>query len=1064
MPFYALIFLALCLLISSKGYTQHITLSEKNASIDKVFRSIEKQSDYLFWYEYPLLKDAKKINISVKNISIREALDLCMKDQPLMYTIVGNTIVITKKKENEILADQPALLLTEESLTDSMSTSLDEVVIIGYGSLSKRNITGSLSSINFRVIKNQPVASIDQAMAGQVAGVRVSQLTGTPGGGATVRVRGTGSITAGNEPLYVIDGFPVEGGYNRDLNPLATINPYDIESVQILKDASSASIYGSRGSNGVVLITTKKGKPGKPVVQFDSYYGIQEIEQKTDMLNASEYASYNIEARNNAWTDMGGSVEDPDSMRPERLRIPPMFADPSSLGKGTDWQNEIFRSAPVQNHHVSLSAGNESTQYMLSAAYFDQKGIVLHTGFQRYSIRFNMDSRLSRKVRMGFTISPTYSKNTVLPVEDQVFGGGILGSALAMPPTVPVYNPDGSFTTLLSSSVYNVGTIDNPVAMANQLKGGTSAFRILSGLFAEWEIVSGLKLKTSVGVDYYDDRYNSFWPSTLGRNGSIPPVISEGNASTTRNYVWLNENTVSYSKTFSRKHFINAVAGITAQDSKSERAYLRAINFPNDRVTTINAGQIISGGTEASEWALFSYLARVNYSYDSKYLLTATVRRDGSSRFGAENRWATFPSASVGWNISKENFMLPVHFVSDMKLRMSYGFAGNNSIGNYNFTGGLNTGRYVFGAGTGSVVSSLQPLNLSNPMLGWEVMKQTDVGLDLAIVNNRIIVVIDYFNKITSDLLLDVPVPGSTGFSTALQNIGKLSNKGWEFTVSSINTVHQLKWKTDVNISFYKNKVLALGPERDPIITTSRGFSPQTHITQIGQSIGSFYGYEVIGVYLDQADIDKSPTLKDPPGSRPGDLKFRDNNGDGVISPLDMKIIGNNTPDISYGITNHFSYRHFVLSILIDGVQGVEVLNGSRRNIELTTYSYSRRDVLGRWQSPENPGNGKTPRANNVPTGGNVTLVSSLLIEDASFIRIRNIHLSYAIPQKIFRSVAVKNASVFCSVQNAWIISKYKGFNPEQSLNGANSLTPGVDFNGYPVARVFTVGLSVSFQ
>jgi TonB-dependent starch-binding outer membrane protein SusC len=326
------------------------------------------------------------------------------------------------------------------------------------------------------------------------------------------------------------------------------------------------------------------------------------------------------------------------------------------------------------------------------------------------------------------------------------------------------------------------------------------------------------------------------------------------------------------------------------------------------------------------------------------------------------------------------------------------------------------------------------------------------------------VVVVDYFNKITSDLLLDVPVPGSTGFTTALQNIGKLSNKGWEFTLSSVNTVRELKWKTDVNISFYKNKVLALGPERDPIITTSRGFSPQTHITQVGQSIGSFYGYEVIGVYHDQADIQKSPTLKDPPGSRPGDLKFRDNNGDGVISPLDMKIIGNNTPDFTFGFTNHFSFRHFLLSVLIDGVQGVDVLNGSRRNIELTTYSYSRRDVLGRWQSPENPGDGKTPRANTVPTGGNVTLVSSLLIEDASFIRVRNIHLSYTIPKKIFRSVPVKAASVFCSVQNAWIISDYKGFNPEQSLNGANSLTPGVDFNGYPVARVFTVGLSVSFQ
>jgi TonB-dependent starch-binding outer membrane protein SusC len=1058
------IFFAGCLLGNVNGLAQKISLAEKKASLQKVFRSIEKQSGYLFWYEYPLLQDTKKVSIKAKDISLTEALDLCLKGLPLTYTIVKKTIVISPK--TEAASPPPSLIRrqADELSSDSTPSQLEGVVVIGYGALSKKNITGAISSVNVRAIEDQPVSSVDQAIAGQAAGVKVSQLTGTPGGGAIIRIRGTGSISAGNEPLYVVDGFPIEKSYNRDLNPLATINPNDIEAIQILKDASSAAIYGSRGSNGVVLITTKRGKPGKPRVQFDTYYGLQKAAKTIDMLNAREYAIYNTEARNNAWMDLGGDPDDDNSLRPDRMKIPPMFADPSLLGEGTDWQEEVLTTAPVQNHQVSVFNGSEMTQYMLSLGYFNQRGIVINTGFERYSFRFNLDSKISDKIKIGLNIAPTYSRNDVLSVEDQVFSGGILGSALAMPPTIPVYNEDGTYTTLLGASLYNFGLIDNPVAIANQLKGGTSAFRTLANLFAEWEIVEGLHLRSSIGGDYYEDRYDSYWPSTLGRSGIVPPVIPEANATTDRSFVWLNENTVTYSKNFNDRHFINAVAGVTSQRSLTESAYLTAINFPNDLVPTINAGQIIGGGTIRSEWSLFSYLARVNYAYDSRVLLTATIRRDGSSRFGAGNKWGAFPSLSAGWNIARENFLQGVNAISDLKLRVSYGYAGNNTIGNYNSIGLLSSSPYVFGSGLGRVANGLEPINLSNQQLGWEVMRQTDIGLDLGLWNNRISLIVDYFDKTTSDLLLNVPVPGSTGFATALQNIGKLSNKGWEFTVSSNNFSGRFKWRTDFNISFYKNKVLALGPEGEAIITNSRSFSPPTHITMVGLPIGSFFGYEAIGIYKDQADVDKNPIVQGAASSRPGDLKFRDTNGDGVITPLDMKIIGNNNPDFSYGLTNSFSFRNFSLNILIDGVEGVDVLNGSRRNIGLVSNSYSRRDVLGRWQSPENPGDGKTPRANIAPTGGNVSFVSSLLIEDASFLRIRNINLRYRLPERIFRSVAVQNAGIFFSVQNAYTFTKYKGYNPEQNLNGANALTPGVDFNGYPLARTFTAGFSITFQ
>ncbi|QNF33203.1 TonB-dependent receptor [Adhaeribacter swui] len=940
--------------------------------------------------------------------------------------------------------------------------SLKEVVVVGYGTQQRGDITSAVATVSTKSIENQPLAGLDQAIAGQAAGVQAAQRSGTPGGGVTVRVRGTGSIGAGNEPLYVVDGFPIEGDYNRDLNPLATINPNDIESIQILKDASSAAIYGSRGSNGVVIITTKRGKAGKTRINLNTYYGVQQVANKIDMLNAREYAEYNTEARNNAWVDAGGNASDPNSVRPDRFKIPPMFADPASLGKGTDWQDEVFRTAPIQNYELSASGGNENSQFLISGSYFNQQGVVLKTGFERYSFRVNLDTKVSDKIKLGVNLAPSYSTNDVLPVEDQVFTGGILAAALSMAPTIPVYNPDGTYTTQLGVSPYVTGIIENPVAIANKIKGGTAAFRTLGTFFGEYAIVKGLTFKTSLGVDYTDSRSNFYHPSDLGRDGASAPVIPIANASSSRGIILLNENTLTFDRTFN-DHNITALAGFTNQKARGESANMFATNFPNDLVMTLNAGQVTSGGTSMAEWSLLSFLGRVNYSYKSKYLFTATVRQDGSSRFGAGNKWGTFPSASVGWNIAQENFMSHVTPVSDFKIRASYGLAGNNTIGNYNHIGLLSATRYVFGPGTGTIVNGLQPTSISNQNLSWEKMDQLDLGVDIGLLKNRLFLTVDYYNKNTSDLLLSVPVPSSTGYTTALQNIGKINNKGWEFALNSKNLVNAFTWNTDFNISFNKNKVLALGPSGDPIISKSPSFSPNTHITQIGSPIGSFYGYEVIGIYQNQADVDNSPAVRGVGGSKPGDLKYHDVNGDGQITGADVTIIGDNQPDFTYGFTNTFGYKDFSLSVLIDGAEGFELLNGSRRNIGLVSGSYSRRDVLNRWQSPENPGDGKTPRANVVPTGGNLSYVSSLLVEDASFLRIRNINLRYRLPEKVFKYVRAQNGSLSFSVQNAFTFTKYLGYNPEQSFQGTSPLTPGVDYNGYPVARTFTLGLNITF-
>jgi TonB-dependent starch-binding outer membrane protein SusC len=1053
-----LFFLIIFSQLFNKGYSQSVSISEKNISLQKVFNTIEKQTGYLFWYEYSLIENALAITIKVKNVSLAEALDRCLNGLPLTYTIKGKIIIISPVKNRSQVNS------TTNDSTIFTSQTLDDIMVVGYGSLAKKNITGVISSISLESIENQPLTSVDQAIAGKAAGVQVSQFSASPGGGAVIRVRGTGSISASNEPLYVIDGFPVEGVYNRDMNPLATIDVNDIESIQILKDASAAAIYGSRGSNGVVIINSKRATADKPIVHFSSYYGSQRIANKTDMLNATEYALYNTEARNNAWSDLGGHPSDPNDVRPDALKIPPMFSDPISLGKGTDWQDAVLRTAPIQHYHISVANGKEGTRYMLSAGYFKQEGIIINTSFERSSVKFNIDSKLFDQIKLGFTISPTYSKNNVRPVQDQVFDNSILGSALAMPPTLPVYNADGSYTSILNTSPYNIGILNNPVAVANKVKENTTVFRTLAGIFAEWDIIKNLQWRSSFGADYYEDRYSYYRPSDLGVGLTAPPVIAEGKASTQRSFVWLNENTLTWNKSINNQHFINAVAGLTSQKAISERAALGAVYYPNDLVTTLNAGYVNFGTTDISEWSLSSYLARINYSYQSKYMVTATIRRDGSSRFGSKNRWGTFPSASIGWNIAKENFMQPLQAVSNFKIKASYGYAGNNNIGNYSYAGLLGSSDYVFGTGFGNIARGLGPYTMANQYLGWEVMKQTDIGAEIGLFNNRINIIVDYFNKTTSSLLLNVPVPGSIGFTTALENIGKVNNKGWECTLMTDNIKGAFTWKTSANISFIKNKVLELGRNGGSIVSTTQSFNGQSHITMIGQPVSSFYGYKVIGVYRDQADIDKNPVVEGPGGSRPGDLKFKDINNDGVITAADMTIIGNNYPDFTYGLTNEFSYLNISLSILIDGVQGAELFNGARKNISLATGSYSRRDVLNRWQSPEQPGDGKTPRANTVPTGGNASFISSLLVEDALFLRIRNINVAYSFSKKMLGNSRLNNATVFLSAQNAFTFTKYKGYNPEQSLSGADALRLGGDFNGYPLAKVFSVGISITIE
>ncbi len=939
--------------------------------------------------------------------------------------------------------------------------ALEEIVVVGYGTQKRADITGAVSSVSARDIQGMPAPSLDGALAGKMPGVQVSQTTGTPGGGLTVRVRGTGSIGAGNEPLYVIDGFPVTATYNQSNNPLNSINPNDIESIEVLKDASSTAIYGSRGSNGVVLITTKGGKSGRMKVDLETYTGFQQVTQKMKLMNAQEFARYIIDSRNNAWVDTGGNPSAPNSQRAAIYQILPALQNPDALGEGTDWQDEIFRTAPIHNLQATVSGGTDKIRYMISGGYFKQDGIIINSDFQRYSFRVNLEANASKRFKVGINLNPSYTVSNPTDAEGHFSSGAIVLSALLMAPHLPVYDENGDYTTGITLG-NGFSSLENPVKSALGKKRRLNDLRMLGTAYGEYQIMNGLSYKLLVGADLQNSNERTFNPSFVGRDGTPPPVIPFGSFNSRYSNNLLIEHTLNYSKEFGA-HSLNALGGFTAQKEFLHTSAINSTNFPNDLVETLNAGIVSSANTNASEWSLLSYLARVNYSYKSKYLLTATIRRDGSSRFGQNNKWGTFPSVSAGWRISEEAFMTNLPQVNELKFRASYGFTGNNFIGNYDHIGLLAIRNTVFGGSGGTVVNGIAPSSISNPDLSWERNRQFDLGLEVGLFQNRIFVVTDFYEKITSDLLLNVPTPSITGYTSARQNIGRVRNRGWELAVSTRNLVNKFQWTTDFNIAFNRNQVQALGPSGEPIFGNYQ--LTNSHISRIGHSLGNYYGYQVEGIFQSQQEIDNSPSFAD---SKPGHFKFKDVNNDGVLSVDDRTSLGSPHPDFIFGLTNSFSYKGFDLNILIQGVQGNEILHlGRRFYANYAGTGNGLKELSNAWKSAQEPGDGKTPRVNRdlsrYASSNASANISSTHVEDGSFVRVRNISLGYTLPQAVAGKVALRTARIYVNMQNPVTWTRYTGYNPEVSTNGADPLTPGVDYGGYPIAKVFTLGLNVGF-
>lgn len=930
---------------------------------------------------------------------------------------------------------------------------LSTVVVIGYGTARKSDLTGSVASVKADELKAVPVTSLDQALQGRAAGVQVTQNSGKPGAETSIRIRGTSSINAGNEPLYVIDGMLVSsdggdlsagGTRGPRLSPLSSINPGDIESIEILKDASATAIYGSRGANGVVLITTKKGRSGKGTLSFETYYGVQSVANKLQLMNAAEFAGLVNDAKLNA-------------------NQTPIYVNPPNLGKGTDWQEELFRKAPMANYQLSFSGGDDKTKYAISGSYFDQKGIILNSDFKRYAFRTNLERKVFDNLTAGATVAYSRINSTGVLTNAGQIVPGVVTSALLFNPVLPVYDStvDGGYTFENDRGKI----LGNPIAEAKEYTSTTILSRILGNVFLRYNFTPQLSFKTSFGLDAFTNEEGSFGPNFLKRTQAS---LGEASIGKTTGYTWLNENTLTYDNTFNKRHTVDAVAGYTLQQFANDKLFVYAFDFPDNRTGYHNIGAALKPqkpSNSESSWSMVSYLARVNYTLDDKYLFTLTGRVDGSSKFAANNKYGFFPSGAFAWRVSKENFMQEVHAVSDLKLRASYGVLGNQAIPPYQslaLVGPYGEGTFHAGSQT-EVYTGQEPLSYVNTKLKWETTRQLDLGIDLSLFNNRVSFTGDYYQKKTFDLLLSSPIPLTTGFYTTLLNIGNIENHGVDLDLRTLNTTGKFEWTSAFNFSLNRNKITQINSETDIILENAL-------LLRNGVSIGTFYGYIFDGIFQSDAEAAGSPVLvgQEASSSNPasiakaGDRKYRDVSKDGKIDVNDRTILGSAMPKFTYGFTNTFSFRNIDLSVFLQGSYGNKMANFN--SYDLLNFT-GQNNVLAeagvnRW-TPDNHSS-KYPRA--LAAGSlDQGIFSTAILEDASYLRIKNITLSYRLSSSAASRMGMSNLRIYVSGSNLWTFTKYSGYDPEANTYGQSTTLVGIDLGGYPQTRILQLGLSASF-
>ena len=934
--------------------------------------------------------------------------------------------------------------------------SLSEVVVVGYGTVKKSDITGSVASIEGEDIKEIPITSLDQGLQGRAAGVQVTQSSGQPGSVATIRIRGGNSLQGGNEPLYVIDGFPIYNGSgipnatgndNQNntntgprVNALASLNPSDIESMEILKDASATAIYGSRGANGVVLITTKGGKSGQDQISFETYYGVQNVRRTLDVMNAQQFATLANEAYRNDGLD-------------------PLFteAEVASFGEGTDWQDEIFRTAPIQNYQLSFSGGDDKTTYAISGGYFSQDGTIINSYFRRLSGRVNLTRKINDRFTAGTHLTLNRSNsNTLLTGTDGGGGTGVVLGAIMMSPTVGIYE-DAEQTRY--TQVNDGILLPNPVATAREIDNLSTITRFLGDIYGEYEIIEGLTAKVSFGADLLANKGNYYEPSIIyqGSGNGGRGVVSSFQSTN-----WLNENTLTYNKTFGEDHSLNLLGGITFQGNRTEFVSASAQGFVTDalRQNSLQSAAVYNQPvTRTPEWGLVSYLGRINYGLRDRYLFTLTGRIDGSSRFGEGNKYGFFPSGAVAWRVIEEDFMQDATVIDDLKLRASYGITGNQEIGQYNSLATMASNNYAFG---GTLVTGFRPNRIPNPTLQWEKTAQFDIGLDVGFVDNRFRLTADYYHKKTTDLLYSADVPWTSGFSSALQNIGSVQNQGVELGIGADLLTGALTWTADFNIAFNRNKVLELGAVDFFLAGGSSGHLKVSQVSrvEVGLPIGTFYGYRTDGIFQSEDEVANSAQ----PDAQPGDRRYVDLNGDGAITAEeDRTLIGSAQPEFFGGLTNRLRWRGFELMVFAQWSYGNDILNYNRFELELPTGGQNvSAELVNRW-TPQNPSN-EYPRA----TRQRAILFSDRQLEDGSFLRIKNLTFGYTFPSITGQQTGIGKhlggLKVYISTQNLWTLTNYTGFDPEVSRYGATNLNLGEDYGVYPTAKTVMLGLNVTLK
>jgi len=1039
----------------------NITLSMKQAEIEKVLNRIQKSGEFKFLYNFDLKSLRKKVDVNVENASLKETLDNLFANTDLTYRVLENNLVAVissapdqqeKRITGRVTSDagepisgvsvivkgttrgtnsdvngnytitvppnatlvlsaigfeqQEVVVGDQEVVNVKLVTSnkkLDEVVVIGYGSQRRRDVTGAVATVTAKDFENRPVVTTAQALQGKAAGVQVTQPSGKPGVDFSVRIRGASSINANNDPLYVIDGIPT--------TDTRGLNPNDIENMQVLKDAASAAIYGARAANGVVLITTKRGKANRSSVGFNTYLGFNQLANKIDVLDAEQYKLLMTE-------------------------IPSAGPVDPAYDKNTDWVDETFGTGVNQNYQLSFTGGSERTQYFLSLGYLQDKGMVDPARFDRYTARLNLDNKVNNWLKVAANIN--YNRNSTTNTGDNLSSGrgGVIMSALNTPPVIGIYKDDGSGE--FEQNPYQ-GSWESPLAYMSRSEK-TITNRLLANFNADVRLFPGFTYKMNIGTDISNTQGDTY----IDPKRTVYGRQQNGVANTTRNdfFSWIWENTLNYTKR-SGDHNLNILAGISAQENNFGTSWINTHDL-HETVPTTNAGNIIdaAGNTKTSN-SLVSNFARLNYDFASKYLLSAAFRYDGSSKLASGNKWDFFPAFTAGWRISSESFMQNVDAINDLKIRASWGQNGNQEgISDYT----------SFGLSSFSRVPPTNPLSgpavkpysIANPDLTWEKTTSFNIGVDVFMLNNRLSLTADAYWKHTKDLIMEVVLPDFMGIPAPfLRNDGELKNKGFELAISSKNTVTELRWNTDLNISWNTNEITSLNLM--PVIDAANIYSTNQYATRatVGQPLGAFYGYISRGV--------------DP---QTGKIIYEDLDKNGTITPDDRTFIGYAAPKFIYGMTNTLNYKNWDLNIFIQGVQGNDIFNATRVDLEGMFDSKNQSTVvLDRWKQPGDitsvPGAGDINNSNN----------STRFIEDGSFLRLKSITLSYSFPQKMLQSVKLQRLSLYATAQNLFTITSYNGFDPEVNAfgNSSKGTEVGVDYGTYPQTRTVVFGLNVEF-